>query len=408
MRTPSVLSAGLVLIAFILPASAASISGRQDNTNQPVSRVAKLEIPEFETILASLENPRVRDKERDVAFLADYLERADEFVEPLASLLIVKDEPTERAARAIFRLLGEDAVAPIEKIFAPDKQKTADDNALWRMACSAIHATGEPARAAFEDRLISVLDNSADPNTRVPAIYALAGFDGGSPKAIEKTLPDLDNPDFNVTLQVLRLIVKTGPGATIALDRVKKMFAEGNLNQRTWSAIALASIGPPANYNPYADIRPLLDEFFLIKRDRGLQAIGKLGTAAAEAEPRVREMMADEGSNTEAIAAFVLWQITGKSEDTIARLKETAGTAELKMFSYQYLGDMGPAAEAAIPFLIAESRSPDYSIVAACADSLARINRDNPEVQKRLAELENHPDPVVRLTVREANNRESR
>jgi hypothetical protein len=398
------------IFVFLLAFSgvASTTLSSQDRAAETTSADAKGEIPDFESLIKTLRDPKIRDKEREVAFLAEYLDRSDEFVEPLSALLIVKNEVNERTARAVFRLLGKNAVAPIEKMFEPEKQDTEEGNARWRMACSAINATGEPARDAFESRLIEVLEKSSDPNARIPAVYALAGFDGGSPGAIEKALPDLEHPDFNVTLQVIRLIDKTGPGATVALDRVKKMFVEGNLNQRTWSAIALASIGPAARYNPYPEIRPLLDEFFLVKKERGLQAIGKLGSAAVEAEPRVREMMADDGSNTEAIAAFVLWQITGKSEEAIARLQETAATTELKLVSYQYLGDMGPAAEAAIPFLIEESRSGDYSIVVACVESLARIDRDNPEVDKRLAELESHPDPVVRLAVREANNRTAR
>jgi hypothetical protein len=359
-------------------------------------------VPGFDELIEDITSGDFLDKEIAAAWLVEYPDRVCDFVEPLSRLFIQNDDSLQRIAKQVFRHFGHDAVSALEPMFHPEANQTAADNAKWRQVCGAIDAIGEPARSTFESRLLDVLDTSTDVNVRVPAIYALTGMDNGCPEAIARILVDLQHENFNVSLTVCRLIIETGPAAAAAVPDLKKLFADGNLSQRTYAIWALAAIGPSEEYDPLNDIRPLLGKYTLVERERALKSIGLLGSHAAEFEPKVREIMGTPHSNLEAMAAFVLWQITGDATDVVPRLVELAQTNEFEFSALEYLEQMGPDAVTATGFLLERTKSDDFSLRAKAVDALSSINPQSPDVTQRLNELATDAHPVVRLSVKMA------
>ncbi len=358
------------------------------------------EIPEFEQLLAAVKNGTREEREQAAAMLIEYPGRIADFAEPLAALFVIHDESLNRVADSVFRYLGEDTIDAIDTMYHPEKNATSTDNEKWRKVCGSIRAVGEPARARFEPRLLKLLDESNDTNLRAPAILALTGFDGGSPKAIEKILVDLAHEDFNVTLVALRLVIKTGANAHAALEPVRKLFDDGNLSQRSLASTALGAMGPVDEYDPLKDLTPLLDVFYLVVRERSLTGIGLLGPHAATVEPKVREMMMETNSNLEARGTFVLWQITGNTSDTVPRLIELSKVPDFEIAALQFMGEMGSAAVDAVDYLCERSKNIDPSIRCESIVALARISPNSDLVKRRFDELRNDPHPVVRLSVR--------
>lgn len=361
---------------------------------------AQIEIPEFEKLLENLNNGSREEREQAAAMLVEYPKRIEDFANPLAELFVEPDASLNRVAESVFKYIGKDAIPSVEAMYHPERHATAADNKEWRKVCGAIAAIGEAGRETFEPKLLTLLDESTDPNLRTPAILALTGFDGGSPKAISKIQVDFENENFNVTLVALRLVIKTGPAAHEALEPVRKLFTDGNLSQRTIASIALGALGKIGDYDPLPDLQPLLDQYYLAVRERSLTGVGLLGPKAASLEPRVREMMMDTDSNLEALGAFVLWQITGNTIETVPRLIELSKQLDFEIAAIKFLGEMGGDAEDAIEYLCDRSRNIDYSVRNESIAALAKINPDAPSVKTRIDELRNDPHPVVRLTAR--------
>lgn len=365
---------------------------------------AQMEIPDFENLLATLSKGSLEKREQAAAMLIEYPDRIEEFANPLSELFVEPDASLNRVAESVFKYIGENAIPSIEAMYHPERNETAADNKEWRKVCGAISAVGEPARETFEPKLLKLLDESADPNLRTPAILALTGFDGGSPRAISKIGIDFENENFNVTLVALRLVIKTGPAAHEALEPVRKLFTDGNLSQRTIASTALGALGIVGDYDPLPELKPLLDQFYLAVRERSLLGVGLLGPHAASLEPRVREMMMDTDSNLEAVGAYVLWQITGNTSETVPRLIELSKQLDFELAAIKFLGEMGCDAESAVDYLCERSRNIDYSVRNESIAALSRISPEADSVKIRVRELSNDPHPVVRLTARLAES----
>lgn len=362
--------------------------------------------PAFPELMKKIKTGSVPEQEIATALLVEYPDRVDEFAEPVGRFFIQPDESLQRVARRLFDYTGKSTLPAVEKMFPAHQNRSREENARWRTACSLIHVLGEVAREPFEPRLLELLDSSTDPNLRIPVIYALNGFRHGSPQAIEKVLPELRDEDFNISLTVCRLAIQTGPGAEAAVDDLRDLLANGNLSQRTFAAWALGSIGPVEGYDPLPELTAMLDRYTLAERERALAGIGLLGEHAAGLAPRVRELMNGHKTNLEPRAAFVLWQITGEADDSLARLQELGGQPDSEIPALDFLQQMGPAAAPAVQWLVERSQASDYSIRVGAVEALGAVG-DDPRAAARIAEMQSDPHPVVRLSAKLAQKQAS-
>ncbi len=394
--------------AFALPVwplTAVQQDQPREQTNVGEENENVVEVPPLAELLKTLERGSTWEREAAAAWLVEYPEQVDEFAAPLARFFLEFDEALNRVADKVFAYYGERAVAAIEPLFHPEAQEALADNESWRMACAMIRAIGDPARGDYESRLVDILRESRDWRVRVPAIYALTGFSGGSPDAIESIVIDLQHENFNVNNFAAKLVIASGPAARTAVPELRRLLTEGGISQRSHAAWALGAIGPVEDFDPLPALAPMLDAVTIVERERALLGIGLMGRHAQSLEPKIRDLMASR-SNLDAAAAYVVWQMTGDTETTVPRLAELARTPELEFAAVEYLQKMGSAAKDATACLLERSRSGDFSLRASAVETLAAVQTGNVDVANRLDELESDPHPLVRLAVRRARQRE--
>ena len=387
--------AGTAGVAFLMMAFTLCPARGLAQEDQPPEQSAT--IPDYETLIDTLRNGTKFERGPAAAWLCEYPERLDEFTEDVADLLITPDALLNRIAADLFQYYGKEAIPPALAMFEPAAVTTRAGDEKWRRVCGIIHALGEIGREPFEAKLIAVLQEYEDINVRVPAIYALTGLRGGSPEAIPLIIGDLNHENFNVGLPGLRLIANTGAAATPALETVRALFAEGDLSRRTYASMALGGIGPVDGYDPLDDLEAKLEKFYLVVRERSLVGIGLLGEHARRVEPKVVAMMNEDGSNLEALAAYVLWQITGDADQAVARLIELSERPEFEVAALEFLGKIGPAANESTSLLLLRMKTGDESVKAYAIEALSQICPDDDAFREKLDEYAEGDSAYLRL-----------
>lgn len=158
----------------------------------------------------------------------------------------------------------------------------------------------------------------------------------------------------------------------------------------------LRDIGEPARAAIPALVERLSDKDFTIRLHAAI-ALGNIGPAALEAKPLLLPRLSDESHTVRSYVANAVWKI---SQDTNAVLpvlekavKETG--AKFRWATVVFLGEMGPAAERAIPLLEEAARSPDLEVASLALQSLAQIS---PQTLPFVATFVEHASPDLRLS----------
>ncbi len=347
--------------------------------------------PTLDELIAKLESDNPNDKMHAAAELVDQADEIDKFIAPLAELFGERDELIQRAATRVFERLGETAVPSIRPFLE------ATDNEKFRRGCSMVNAIGDPA-CEYRELLVNTLANNDDPQFRVAAIYALTGFSNGAPEAIEYLTPDFNNQEnFNFSVFACRLVIKTGPAAKAAIPELEKLLKNGNVSQRSYAAWAMGAIGQTDEFDTLKMLNEMLNRFTVFERERALYGIGLMGEEAISLADRVEEIMTKPGTNLEARAAFVLWQITGENQPSVDRLIELSKQPFFDLSAIQILGEMGPAAAPAADYLATRTTAEDEAIREAAADALGAMGAKALDQKQALFKLLEDEDPLVRL-----------
>jgi HEAT repeat protein len=88
-------------------------------------------------------------------------------------------------------------------------------------------------------------------------------------------------------------------------------------------------------------------------RLRAIITMGEIGPPADKTLGELKKCINDKDGELAAWSAFALWQITGKSEETLPVLKNLLATEAHYNLSIRLLGDMGEAAQSVLPTLVA-------------------------------------------------------
>ncbi|HZU37548.1 MAG TPA: HEAT repeat domain-containing protein, partial [Gemmataceae bacterium] len=138
---------------------------------------------------------------------------------------------------------------------------------------------------------------------------------------------------------------------------------------------------------------PALIKAVQARRVLAAMALGAIGPAAKDAVPALRQALADKKTTTDLI---------GNADPALSRLGITkpslAGAAAAA------LEQIGPAAEPAIPELIATLKHPQADARYQAAHALGRLASDAPEVPPALARVmrDDKEDPLIRAEAIEA------
>jgi HEAT repeat protein len=218
--------------------------------------------------------------------------------------------------------------------------------------------------------------NDADPAVSLAAGAGLIRLGGA---AVEALRPRLTDPASRSA--VLEILAAIGPAAKPALDDLLKGLSDADPVHRGETVIALAALGSDAQAAvpqlqeilAAADAAPEL-------RYSAAYALGSIGPAAKAAEQLLRESSQSKDELMATVAVWALLKIDPEDKthfETAIPLLRRALRGEREMARIEAavaLGDIGPAATAAVPILELVSEDDSSKAVrSAAAEALAKI-----------------------------------
>lgn len=239
-------------------------------------------------------------------------------------------------------------------------------------ACETIKVVGAEARVWLPD-LIKCLERE-ERKFKLAALHAMGALNGKDLlPALDMTIKELDNKDFNIQLSACRVLSKIGPEARKAGPRLVKLLEEGIASARSWAGIALGAIGPHDEYDVVKLLEERLDRFYLVDRERALIGLAHLGEHAKPALPKIEKLMEDRSKSVQHTASRAHWKISGDSAKAVERLITLIPTMEFGPDSMDILGEIGSEGRTAVPALIEQLKSTELPTREAAVYALAGI-----------------------------------
>jgi HEAT repeat protein len=216
----------------------------------------------------------------------------------------------------------------------------------------------------------------ADPKTGIAAGAALVRLGADAVAALRPKLGDAA-----LRRAAMDVLAAIGPAAKPALDDMITALADAEAEYRAEAALAIAAIGPDAAAAVPALRKNLADESAApAVRYAAAFALGRIGPAAIEAEALLRSLASAEDETMATVAVWAALKVKPEDkslfEAAVPRLRRALrGDREMaRLEAAAALGDIGPAAEAALPILELVSEEDDSRAVrAAAAQALAKI-----------------------------------
>jgi HEAT repeat protein len=297
------------------------------------------------------------------------------------SRLTAADDPllAALASWARARINPADEAVVAEAVDRLRKQLASGDPEARSGAVSGLSDLSSGLPAELREELAGdFLGLLADAEPRVGTAAGAALIRLGAP-AVGKLRDKIADPTLR--LAVMEILSAIGQAAKPALDDLVKAIAEPDPQVRGDAAVAIAAIGADAAAAVPA-LRKLLEDESVPAAARypAAFALGRIGPAAAAAEPALRQLASspDEMMATVAVWAALKIKPDDKSlfESAIPLLRRALrGDREMaRLEAAVALGDIGPAAQSAIPILelVAEDDSAK-PVRAAAAAALAKI-----------------------------------
>jgi len=314
------------------------------------------------------------------------------------------------AAYALGQVRAKDGDAALEKAAASDDQFLASI-ASWARA--RINPADAALRAKAVDRLeVELTDES--PAMRQAAIDGMSGLvdgldEAGRRELAERLIPALQDPVPSVGLAAggalirlgrdavgaltkaldsaetrnaaMELLAEIGAAAQPALESMVAGLADEDVAYRANAAMAIAAIGAEAKAAVPGLEKLLGDESSAPEaRYAAAYALGRIGPAAAVAEPLVRKLAE---SDDELMATVGVWAaLKIKPDDAtlfdaaIPKLRHALRRDQelVRLEAAVALGEIGPRAATALPILeLLSEEDPSRTVRAAAEEALRRI-----------------------------------
>ena len=209
----------------------------------------------------------------------------------------------------------------------------------------------------------------------------------GAP-AVPYLIPNLERRDsiFNSAYVKLWPVLPT-----ILKSRLQPPLLSREARMR--AVVAFREIGPPARQAVSALIERLRDKDATIRLHSAI-ALGNIGPDAKAAVPALKPFL-KENQEVRVYTAIAIWKIEHNTPETLPVLEQGLQAAKFRWAAAVFLGEMGPAAEHAIPLLEKATKSADKETASLAVQALAQIS---PGTVPILLETLKDPDPGMRIS----------
>lgn len=281
----------------------------------------------------------------------------------------------------------------------PLPAKTAD---LIKILGDTTHVNRKAAIEALKakgdeviDPLIQAMSEGED--TREGAIHILTSI--GEP-AVPKLITALETQDNNIRYGAIIALGKLGPTAINAVEPLMKIFGQSKgLDERIAIMYALVDIAPASN-----EVLGLMQSSLLVGslRNYGLRALGKMGSNAANAVPRIITYLEDKDAQTRFEAIECLEKI-GPSQDAVKGIAKRLKDEEARVRSRAAiaLANFGKSAAPATKALIAALKDSETDVRKNAVKALGNMAPESNEAITALITALSDSEPQIR---REAAN----
>jgi hypothetical protein len=202
------------------------------------------------------------------------------------------------------------------------------------------------------------------------ALLLLALLAGACARSDEQWLADLDSADpFERALAAMALCERSPEHAARAVPVLLETVDRSDVGLEREAAQALVRAAPRAAEALVASL--FSDEFMTAdRRSAALAALASSGAVGAEAI--VAALRGSSRARTGEVAVLLV-RIGAPSAPALAALLAEGGPSELQGYAAYVLGQMGPAARAALPALEAARSHPDPAVRNAVLEALQRV-----------------------------------
>ena len=220
---------------------------------------------------------------------------------------------------------------------------------------------------------------------RTHAVEALGKI--GDPEAIPILIAALENQDDSIRWEAIGALESFGHKAKAAVPAL--MRAVKNDKANGWiAASALGAIDADGTSTPVL-IETLGGKDAQMRRFAALGLRG-IGRKAAAAEKALADGLHDSDPGARIAAATAYWSVGGKADEAVQVLRaglQASGNWTVQMWAAGGLAEIGPAAKAAVPELVACLKSDTRYVVTSSAEALGKIGPDAGSAVPALTDL---------------------
>lgn len=361
--------------------------------------------PAVSDVAALLSNEEVEVQMQAAMTLGQIGPDSKEAVPALIKLLSDEKSPARFAAAFALGKIGDSSAnEALEKVMNTSTRPFLRAECAWalvqinpndaQLADKAIKLIGDSlsskdvkvrrgaARALVESRvapakiaaLLVAAMGDADPMVRENVSQALARLGAEHAGDIAAALKDKDRRETAV-----RTLARMGVDAKAAAPALAGLLRDPSPEFRREALFALASIGPPSA-SSLPQIMAELNDMTPEVQYAAVYAVGKIGPGAKAAAATLRKNLASQDEFLRMASVWALLQIEGKDPQLVKTaipifmglLKDERELRRIE--AARSLGEIGPAAAAALPQLKELSESDNPAVRSAATAAIARIN----------------------------------
>lgn len=200
-------------------------------------------------------------------------------------------------------------------------------------------------------------------------------------KTMEEFVQDLEDPDASIREGAVLALATLGPAGKPAVPPLVATLGDESWRVVDAGRAALARIGAPASESVPELVAKLSDDDWAIRR-KAVELLGEIGPPAGDAVPFLVDLLADRDPHIQSLAAKALprispcWCEGNAVPKAIPGLidKLAASDCNLRRTAADVLGQLGEAAQSAVPALLRKLQDRNEYVRISAAIALDRID----------------------------------